>query len=131
MKTLFIYLCLYILVVVTVEPQPTKATIIMYRKAELFGGAFKIKVNGQEALSLATKAYTTINAPAGPISIESSAYRSSTRILKFTVEAGKTYYIKTYSEVDFMDSYLRMMVVPEDEAKADMGKYRFIPSKSP
>jgi hypothetical protein len=131
MKTLFTYLCLYILVVVAVEPQPTKGTIIMYRKAELFGGSFKIKVNGQEALSLSTKVYTTISAPAGPIRIESSAYRSTTRILKFTVEAGKTYYIKASSEVDFMDSYLRMMVVQEAEAKADIGKYKFVPSKLP
>ncbi len=125
MNNLIVFLLLCVGLTSAKRSQST-ATIVMYREAEFMGRtAFEIKVNGQHLLNLPPKTHTIFTVPEGDLAIESYIFRGTKRMLKFSVKAGATYYIKTYAEIDFLDAYLRMMVVDELTAKAEMKKCTF------
>jgi hypothetical protein len=99
------------------------ATLVLYRKKELMGTAFDLSINGQTlSQSIVPNRYFVVEVPAGPLQIQSSAWNATTRVLKLQVEAGKKYYIKGQEEVDFLQKYLRLILVEPEKAQLEMKK---------
>jgi hypothetical protein len=107
----------------TLGDSDEKGLIILYRGAEfLTTTEYQIRVNDQETASLNSKSFIQIYVKEGQVAVVSSGYRAAKRVLKLSIKASNTYYIRSYEELDFLDKYLRMQVVEEETAKKEMKK---------
>jgi hypothetical protein len=105
------------------DEESTPATLVIYRKKEFMGTAFDISINGQVlSQSITPNRYFLVEVPAGPLQIQSSAWTATTRVLKLQVEAGKKYYVKGQEEVDFLQKYLRLILMEPEKAQLEMKK---------
>ncbi len=123
MNHLLLFIVGFLGLLCSADEDDTKATLVLYRKKEFMGTGFDISINGQTlSQALIPNQYFVIEVPSGQVQIQSSAWLAVTRVLKLDVEAGKKYFIKGQEEVDFMQKYLRLILMEPEKAQLEMKK---------
>jgi hypothetical protein len=92
------------------------ARVVLYRSKEFFLPAFTIKVNSQKNFFLSANDAVEINIPAGKATIESKQYLQEKKVFNINLEAGKTYYFRGYTDMEFGGGTLYFVKIPEQKA---------------
>jgi hypothetical protein len=116
METLIMLL---FMVISTNELQQTDdkyAKVVLYRNKEFFLPSFTIKINSQKSFFLSANDAIEISIPAGKATIESKQYLQEKTIFDINVEAGKTYYFRAYTDMQFGGGTLHFVKTTEQKA---------------